>query len=104
MIPDPIDHRGPIETALSHPGFRRFWDTISADFTRMRSKLISEAEKHAKAGEVNSAHSCIVRSAQISDILALVAQAPARAIELEKEKSNVTSRPEPATFGSYDGL
>ncbi len=91
--------RGPIETALSSPGFTLFWNRVMADLVDLHGNLAAESEKLITEGNGPKALSTLTRAAQVRDIIEKIKDAPTKAKSREKEKLH--GRPDESRHAGY---
>lgn len=84
--PDP---KGPIETIVHSPGFRRFWADYIGDIQEMHMALMQDACKAVREGNDGEALNCLKRAAGIDEVLTQTINRPTTAVRHEREAATV---------------
>lgn len=82
------DPKGPIEVALSGPGFRNFWQQYISDLGKFRDSLLVSAMKCIRDGDDNQALTYLKRSVSVDDVIERTRNAPENMIRHEKGDTN----------------
>lgn len=93
--------KGPIETIVHSPGFRRLWADFISDIQSQHMGLMEDACKAVCAGNDVEALNCLKRAAGIEEVLNMAINRPTTAVRHEREAAGALP---PVEAPGYSGV